>query len=178
MKKLWQLFLVFFKIGTFTFGGGLAMLPLIHKEVAEKKKWIEDEEMVDIIAISQSVPGAIAVNASILVGKKVAGIKGAVAAAFGVIFPAFASILLLLVFLYGFRDNVYVDKVFSGIKAASAALILVSAVKLGKSAIKNKFGYIIATIAFLIIVVLNLNSALAVLFGGLSGLLALPGKQK
>lgn len=172
MKKLrifCQLFWVFFKIGSFTFGGGLAMLPLIQKEVADNRKWVKEEEVLDIFAISQSVPGVIAVNTSIFIGKNVAGISGAIAATLGVVLPAFLSILLVLLLLTNLKDNIYVGKVFSGIRAASAALILLSAVKLGKSAIKGKTGYIVALISFLIIIVFNINAAWAVIFGGITG---------
>ncbi len=172
LKKIWQLFITFLKIGTFTFGGGLAMIPLIQKEVSEKKKWIEEEEMLDIFAIAQSTPGVISISVSVFVGKKVAGIKGMFAAALGLVIPAFVSIILVLVLLSGFRDNKHVSNVLSGIKAASAALILLSAIKLGKSSIRGKMGYIIAASAFLLIVVLNMNAAWAVLFGGLAGYLS------
>jgi chromate transporter len=163
------LFWVFFKIGSFTFGGGLAMLPLIQKEVVDNRKWVKEEEILDIFAVSQSMPGVIAVNTSIFIGKNTAGLGGAIAAALGVVLPAFFSIIIVLLLLSGLKDNVYVSKVFSGIKAASAALILLAAVKLGKSAIKGKSGYIIAIISFLMIVVFNISAAWAIVFGGVAG---------
>lgn len=168
-KKLGQLFSSFFIIGSVTFGGGLAMFPLMEKEVTEKRKWLEEEEMLDIFAIAQSTPGVIAVNVSIFVGSKVAGPLGIAAAVLGVVLPAFISILLIMIFLSGFRGNRHVNNLFSGIKAASAALILLAAIKACKSAIRNKLGIVIAVIAFLMIVVLNLNAAWVVLFGGVAG---------
>lgn len=177
-KILWQLFLIFFKIGSFTFGGGLAMIPLIQREVVEKQKWIEEKEILDIFAVAQSAPGVIAVNSSIFVGKKVAGFSGAVAAVLGTVLPAFISIIIILLLLTGLSDNSYVDKFFSGIKAASAALILLSALKLGKQAIINKKGYLIALISFLIIILFNLNAVWAVIFGGTAGYLIFLGDDK
>ena len=169
LKALWQLFWAFFKIGSFTFGGGLAMLPLIQKEVVDKQKWTDEEEILEIFALSQSLPGVISINTSIFVGNRVAGIFGAIAAIAGTALPAFISIILVLVLLMQFKDNIYVEKVFSGIKAASAALILLAAVKLGKSAVKGKTGLVIAVASFLVIVVFNVSAAWTVILGGLAG---------
>lgn len=169
LKALWQLFWAFFKIGSFTFGGGLAMLPLIQKEVVDKQKWTDEEEILEIFALSQSLPGVISINTSIFVGNRVAGIFGAIAAIAGTALPAFISIILVLVLLMQFKDNIYVEKVFSGIKAASAALILLAAVKLGKSAVKGKTGLVIAAASFLAIVLFNVSAAWAVILGGLAG---------
>lgn len=168
-QGLWELFWAFLKIGSFTFGGGLAMLPLIRKEVVENRKWLGDEEMVDILAISQSVPGVIAINSAIFVGHRVRGIGGAVAAAIGVTLPAFLSIILILLVLTNLKRNPYVDKAFTGIRAASAALILLSGIKLGQSILKERSGYVIAGVSFLAIVILNISAVWAVIFGGLAG---------
>ena len=171
IKKLAELFWVFFKIGSFTFGGGLAMLPLIEKEVVDNKSWVDEEEILDIFAISQSVPGVIAINVCIYIGKIVMGIRGAIAAVIGVVLPAFISILLILILLSSFSGNVYVAKAFLGIRSASAALILLSAIKLSKGAINDKMGYIIAIISFIIIMVLNVSVVWAIIFGGVTGYL-------
>ncbi len=168
-NKLWKLFIVFLKIGTFTFGGGLAMLPLIRKECVETQKWIDDCEIVDIFAISQSLPGVIAINASVFVGKRVAGYKGAIVAAFAVSFPAFISILLLISLFTFMKGNIYIQKAFKAIIAASSALILVTAIRLAKSAIKGKTGYIAALLSFLLIVVLNVNAMWVIIAAVLTG---------
>jgi chromate transporter len=168
VKKLFKIFWIFFKIGSFTFGGGMAMLPLIQKEVVDQK-WIDEEEILDIFAISQSVPGVIAINSSMFVGNRVMGFSGAIAASLGVILPAFVSIIVIVIALMKFKNNIYIEKVFSGIKAASAALILLSAISLGKSVLKSKSSYIIAAAAFLIIVILNISAAWAIILGGVSG---------
>jgi chromate transporter len=169
LKKLIKIFWIFFKIGSFTFGGGMAMLPLIQKEVVDNQKWINDEEILDIFAISQSVPGVIAINSSMFVGNRVMGFSGAIAASLGVILPAFFSIIIIVIALMKFKNNIYIEKVFSGIKAASAALILLSAISLGKSVLKSKSSYVIAAASFLIIVILNVSAAWAIILGGVSG---------
>lgn len=169
LKNLIKIFLVFFKVGSFTFGGGLAMLPLIQKEVVDRKKWISEEEIVDVFSICQSLPGVIAINSAIFIGNRVYGFAGAIFAALGVILPAFISIIIVFLALSGIKDSPYVTKVFSGVKAASAALILLSAIKLGRSAIKNKTGIIMAVISFAIIVIFNINAVWAIAFGACVG---------
>lgn len=169
IKIYWELFIIFLKIGCFTFGGGLAMLPLIHNEVVEKRKLASEEEIIDIFAISQSVPGVISVNSAIFIGNKTAGITGAVAAALGLILPAFLSIILVITILTGLQGNKHVEKLFEGIKAASAALILLAAIKLGRNATKGIFGYILAVIAFLSIAVFNIHAAWVIIGCGLAG---------
>ena len=148
------------------------MLPLIQREVVDKRSWVKESEILDIFAISQSAPGVIAINSAIFIGKRVAGLKGAVAAALGVILPSFISIILVITILMGFQGNKVVEKVFTGIKAASAALILLAAVKLGKTAIKGKFGFFIALLSFGMIVIFDIHAMWAVVLGGAAGLAA------
>ena len=170
LKRLWNIFWIFFKIGAFTFGGGLAMLPLIQREVVDKRDWVTEVEILDIFAISQSVPGVIAINSAIFIGNRLIGTSGAVAATLGVVLPAFLSIIIVITILTGLRGNVIVEKVFTGIRAAAAALILLAALKLGKTAMQGKIGYLIAVIAFGMIVVFNIHAMWAVIFGGATGL--------
>ncbi len=174
MKNLlnyWRLFSVFFKIGCSTFGGGIAMIPLIQREVVDHKKWAKEEEMIEYLAIAQSVPGVVAINSSIFVGNKVSGISGAFFAVLGVTLPAVVSILLILAFLSGLENNVYVEKIFSGIRAATVALVLITAIKMGKIILKGKVAYLIAVTAFVIIVIFNISAAWAILTGGVVGFL-------
>lgn len=172
LSVLAKLFWIFLKVGSLTFGGGLTMLPLIQREVVEKQKWVSEEDIVDVFAISQSVPGVIAINSSIFIGNKVAKIPGAVAAALGVILPAFLSIILILMALMRFQNNIYVEKALSGIRAASAGLILLAAVKLGKNILKNKLTWIIAIAACVAILLFNVNAAWTIVGGGLTGCFA------
>lgn len=169
MKLVLQLFTVFFKIGAFTFGGGLAMLPLIQKEVVDHRKWVNERDILDIFAVSQSVPGVIAINSGIFIGKRVAGTLGALSAAMGVILPAFLSILLVITILTSLKDNLIVQKVFTGIRAASAAMIMLAAIKLGKSAIKGKMGLVAAAVSFILIIVLDVHAMWAVILGAAYG---------
>jgi chromate transporter len=170
-RILGQLFGVFLKVGSFTFGGGYAMLPLIQAEVVGRRHWVSEPEMVDILAISQSLPGVIAINTSIFVGKQVAGVPGAIAAALGMILPAFLAIILILLVLTGLEGNRYVAKVFTGIRAASAALILLAAIKIGKAVLKKQSDYAVAAIALLGIIVFDINAVWAIVFGGVVGYL-------
>jgi len=125
MNLYWQIFWTFTKIGAFTIGGGYAMLPLIEKEIVEKKKWIEATEFIDRIAISQSLPGVFAVNMSILTGYRLKGNLGSIVAALGTILPSFVIILLIASVFRHFNDNIYVMKVFKAIRPAVVALIAV-----------------------------------------------------
>jgi len=125
MNLYWQIFWVFTKIGTFTLGGGYAMLPLIEKEIVMQKKWISATEFVDRIAIAQSLPGVFAVNISILTGYRLKGNRGSIVASLGTILPSFVIILLIALFFRHFTENVYVIKIFRAIRPAVVALIVV-----------------------------------------------------
>lgn len=170
MKQIWELFVTFLKIGSFTFGGGLAMLPLIRKTVVEEKGWMTEEEIIDCFAISQSMPGVLAVNAAIYIGNRKKSLPGCIAASLGVILPAFISILAILLFLGKIENNTYVKGAFSGIQAASAGLIAVAAYKMGRQILKEIPQYIIAAAAFGMIVFAGISAVWAIVFGGLSGL--------
>lgn len=134
MRAYWELFLVFFKIGAFTFGGGYAMLPLIQNEVVDKKKWLGNKEFIDMLAIAQSMPGPIALNTAIFVGNKRKGVKGSVFSSLGIILPSFITILLLVIVFTQFRENKVVEAVFKGIRPAVVALIFAPLLRMGKNA--------------------------------------------
>ena len=122
----WQLFISFFKIGAFTFGGGWAMISLIEKEIVDKKKWIEREEFLDLLAVAQSLPGILAVNISVAVGDKLRGMKGAITASIGTILPSFTIILAIAIFLTPdlIKNNETLSNIFMGIRPAVVALIM------------------------------------------------------
>jgi len=172
MKLVWELFYTFLKIGTFTFGGGLAMLPLIRKAVIEEKNWMTEEEITDCFSIAQSLPGVLAVNVAIYVGAKKKALIGSVAAVLGVTLPAFVSILVVLLFLGRIEDNLYVLGAFEGVKAASAALILFAAWKMGQQILKGKLEYFIAAVSFIAVVFAGISAIWVIVFGGLAGLAA------
>ena len=129
---LFRLFITFFKIGLFCFGGGFAMIPLIQREVIERHKWIDKKDFLDMLVLAQSTPGPIAVNTSVFVGYKVAGVAGAIMATLGTILPSFMVILMLALFFAQVRENRYVDAAFRAMRPAVVALIVAPLIGLVK----------------------------------------------
>ena len=121
---LFQLFITFFKIGLFTFGGGYAMIPLIEREVIAKTRWVEKQDFLDMLVLAQSTPGPIAVNTAVFVGYKSAGVAGAIMATLGTVLPSFIVILLLALFFAEVRENRFVDAAFRAMRPAVVALIV------------------------------------------------------
>lgn len=138
MKHYLDLFLVFFKIGAFTLGGGYAMVPLIEKEVVDNKGWLDKQEFIDSLALAQSSPGPIAVNTAVFVGYKSSGILGAICTTLGAILPSFIIILLIALFFRNIKDNIYVEKAFKAIRPAIVALIAAPIYNMSKSVGINK----------------------------------------
>jgi len=171
MKELFQLFISFGKVGTFVLGGGYAMLPMIRHEVLVARKWIKEQELLDLVAVSQALPGAFAVNLAIIIGKRRAGFPGALAATLGMVLPAFFSILLLMALLRTVRDNIYVVGALTGIKAVSVALILVTIFQLAQTLRLKVFGWVIALLSFGLIVFLKFNAILVLVGSGAAGFL-------
>lgn len=161
-----DMFLTFFKIGMFTFGGGYAMIPIIVKEIVEKKNWISNEEFMDAIAIAQASPGSMAVNASIYVGYKLKGIKGAIACLLGTVLPSFFIILIIATFFYKFRDNRIMDKVFLGIRPAIVALIVSAVYQLVKKAGLGYDKLLVSLATVIIIIFLGTSPIWLILAGG------------
>ncbi len=158
MRKLFELFLSFAKIGLFTFGGGYAMLPLIERVCVIDKQWISDEEMSDIPAVAESSPGPVAINCATYVGYKQKGIAGAIAATFGMVLPSFIIILVISFFLDRFLDNKWVSGAFYGIKIAVGILIVDAAVKLFSKIPKTALTVIIGAASFLLMMAVNIFS--------------------
>lgn len=169
MKDILQMFISFFKIGAFTFGGGYAMIPLIEEEMVSNKKWIEKDEFVDIVAIAQSFPGALAVNTSIFTGYKVQGILGAVAALLGTALPSFMIILLVASVFLKFRENYYVEQVFKGINGAVPVLVLVAIFSISKSIKRNYLNLAIIIAALILLQIFNVNPVVVIIFSGVFG---------
>ncbi len=124
LRQLLQIFWSFFKIGLFTFGGGFAMIPLIEREVIERRRWVAREDFVEMLVLAQSAPGPIALNTAVFAGYKVRGFAGAVAAVLGVVVPSFSVILLVAIFFADIRHNPIVDAAFKGMRPAVVALIV------------------------------------------------------
>jgi chromate transporter len=158
LKRIRKLFFVFFRIGAFTFGGGLAMIPFIKREIVDNNHWIEEEDIVDIFAIVQSVPGVIAVNSAIFVGYRIAGFLGALASAVGVVLPSFVVISVIASFFSSFKSIPIFANAFEGVSAGVAALITTALFQLIKPSIKDNYGWIIACAAFVIMAVTNISA--------------------
>ncbi|MCF0173395.1 MAG: chromate transporter [Bacteroidales bacterium] len=141
-----ELFLTFAKVGAFTIGGGLAMVSVIHDDLVTKKKWLDDEEFMDILAIAQTLPGLLAVNFSIFLGFRLKGTKGAILSTLGSILPPFVIILLIAMVFTSYKDIPAIEAIFKGIRPAVVALIAVPTIKL---AVKGKLNWLSGTLALL-----------------------------
>lgn len=174
--RLWTLFSVFFKISAVSVGGGLTMLPLMSKEFAEDRDWVTAEEMVDVVAIVQSVPGIIAVNMAILIGQRAAGFAGVLAASFGVVLPPVIVIIAIAALLVQLAGNAVMDHIFLGVRAAVSALILLSVIKMGKTVLKSPVPIVIALLGFLLLVLFDADAVGMIIGAAVAGL-ALGGIQ-
>ncbi|NLL31384.1 MAG: chromate transporter [Clostridiales bacterium] len=169
-KILLELFNCFFKIGAFTFGGGYAMIPLIEREVVDNKKWIERKEIVDVFALAQSLPGAIAINTSTFIGYKILGKVGAIVSTIGIILPSLIIITLIAMFFSVVRGNPVFEEIFDGISPAIVALILVAGIKIVKQSVKDKIGIIILLCTIVFITFFNMQAIFAIIGGALVGI--------
>lgn len=169
VRELLKMFWGFFRIGAFTIGGGYAMLPLMEREFVEKQKWIDAEEMVDIIALAQSLPGVIAVNTSIFIGYKLGGVIGAMAALAGVVLPSILIILMIALLLVNIKDSAIAQRAFAGVRAGVAALIGIAAARLSKRAIRDIWGILLAAGGFIAVVFFDVHAIYVILAGAVTG---------
>ena len=169
--RLLELFLTFFKIGLFTFGGGYAMIALIEDEVSTKKKWISKEELADVITIAESTPGPIAINSATFVGYRVCGFWGSFAATCGVVLPSFILILAITSVLDAFQSIKAVQYAFWGIRAGVLALIFKALVGMYKKCPKSILSYIVMAAALLLVTFFNVDSILVIIGCGIAGLI-------
>lgn len=176
MKKIIEMFIAFFKIGAFTFGGGYAMIPLIEEEVVKNKKWIEKNEFMDILVVSQSLPGALAVNCSIFLGYKIGGFLGAIMALLAVILPSFFIIIIIAAFFMQFRNNYYVNAAFKGITAAVPMLVLVGAISLGKGLNKNKTTILTIILGLVGLIIFKMHPVIVIIISAVYGIIFLRKK--
>ncbi len=172
LRQYLDLFLVFFRIGAFTFGGGYAMIPLIEKEIVTNRGWIANEDILDLFAIGQSIPGAIAINTSSLVGYKIAGKRGALCATFGVVLPSFLIITIIASFFQTIADDKNVKAVFVGINAAVVFLIIKAAMKKMKAAMIDKVTKSVFAITVLKILLTNISPIILIICGGILGMIS------
>ena len=175
-KTVGKVFLSFFKIGAFTFGGGLAMIPLIQREAVEKQGWVTDDDILEIVAIAESTPGPIAINSATFVGYRASGVIGSAAATFGVVLPSFLIILTISAVLRQFQNIPAVQYAFWGIRAGVLAMLLKSLYTMFKKSVKNWVGYVAMAAAFLLTAFLDVHILIIIascaLFGLVTALVA------
>jgi chromate transport protein len=169
MKTYFELFWIFFKIGTFTLGGGYAMVPLIQDEIVNKKKWIEKEEFINLLALAQSSPGALAINVAVFVGFKIKKYMGMFATVMGAVLPAFLIIWLLAALFKNFQNNSYVIKAFKAIRPMVVALIGGSVYTIGKQAKINKFTLIIVLVIAVLVSQFKFPPIMVIIVGAIAG---------
>ena len=171
LRTIWTLFGTFLKIGAFTFGGGYAMIPLIQKEVVEKRNWITNEDVLDIIAIAESTPGPIAVNSATFVGYRVCGFWGALCGTLGVVLPSFLIIAGISYVLQAFESNRIVQYAFAGIRAGVLALICRALASMYRQCPRHWFSLLVASAAFFATAFLQVNVLLVIAGCAAAGLL-------
>ena len=171
MKLLWELFLTFAKVGVMTFGGGMAMLPILQREVVENKGWATDEELTDYFAIGQCTPGVIAVNTATFIGQKRRGIIGGIVATLGVVFPSLIIIAALAGVITTFSHLAWVQHAFAGIRVCVCVLIFNAVLKLWKGAVKDVWGLVIFLVILALSVFTKLSPIIYVLAAAVAGLL-------
>ena len=170
LKTLWQVFASFFKIGAFTFGGGYAMIPLIQNEAVEKRGWVTDDDILEVIAIAESTPGPIAINSATFVGYRAAGVLGSMCATLGVVLPSFVIILAISFVLKQFQDIRAVQYAFQGIRAGVLALLCKSLWTMYKKSPKGWAAYIVMAGAFILTAIFDFNVIFVIIGCGVFGL--------
>ena len=171
MKFYWEAFTIFFKIGAFTIGGGYAMVPLIENEIVTKKQWLSKEDFIDLLAISQSAPGILAVNIAIFIGYKLRGIRGSLVTTLGTVLPSFLIILSIALFFHNFKDNPVIERIFKGIRPAVVALIAAPTFSMAKSAKITWSNVWIPVVSALLIWLLGFSPIWIIIAAGTGGFL-------
>lgn len=171
MNVLIQLFISFFKIGAFSFGGGYAMLPLLEQELVEKHQWISTTDFIDILAVSEMTPGPIAINSATFLGYNISGTLGAVVATFAVVLPSFIIITLIYIFMNSFKNSKYVNWTFRGIRPVVLGLIGAAAITVGKTSFVDIKAVFIATLLFYLVSFRKINPILGIILAGFLGVI-------
>lgn len=170
IRKYFSLYLSFFKIGIMTFGGGLAMLPMLKRETVDKHGYVTEEEILDYYAIGQCTPGIIAVNCATFIGNKEAGFLGALAATLGVITPSVIIIIIIAALLDQFMDNSYVLHALSGIRIIVCALVLNSVISMARKSMKDLAAVFVFSFALFLGLFTPLPTVITVILGAVSGI--------
>lgn len=168
---VWAIFVTFLKISPVTFGGGYVMIPLLERELVERRKFVKPEEIADIFAVSESVPGSIAVNAGTFIGYRLAGVPGAIAAMLGAVLPTFFILLLFAVLFFEYRNHPTVQSAFVGIRPTIVALIIYAGYKIGKTAVIDKVTLVIVIATTSTMQFSHIHPIATILTGGILGIL-------
>jgi chromate transporter len=171
LKFYLKLFFSTFTLSAFTIGGGYVIVPLMRKKFVEELKWVDEEEMLNLVAISQSAPGPIAINTSIMVGYKLAGVAGALLSTLGTSLPPLIIISIISMFYETFKSNFIINAILWGMRAGIAAVILDVIIKMVKDILKtkNKMSILIMVVTFIAAVFLDINAALIIIASGIFG---------
>lgn len=177
-KSLGQLFWSFFKIGGLTFGGGLTMLPMLERELVDKRNWVTEEELLDCYAIGQCTPGIIAVNTATFVGYKREKVAGGIIATLGMVCPSILIITVVALFLRNFMDNVWFGHAIMGIRGVVCALLVNTVINLGKKSLKSIFAWIVCAVVFVLAFFTKLPTVIIVILAAVSGIVMMLIKTK
>ena len=169
--RLWELFNVFAQIGLFTIVGGAVMLPFIQKAVVEDKRWLNDEEFADMLAITNSAPGAFTINASIYIGYTQRGLIGSTAAMLGMVTPSIVIILILAYLILQGQSVEWLQQFFAGVRPIVAALLLDAALKLRSTMVKTKFDVCLLLLGLAMLLLASINTVLVIICGAILGVL-------
>ncbi|MBR0046900.1 MAG: chromate transporter [Bacteroidaceae bacterium] len=164
-----DIFLTFAKIGSFTLGGGYAMVQIMEKEVVDKKHWLDKEEFMDTLVVAQSTPGLFAIDMASHIGLKLKGVTGGIVGALATALPSIVAILLIAIFFQTFKDNVYVEKIFMGVRPCVVALILAPCFGMAKKAKLNKFNWWIPLVTVVLIAAFGVSPIWCILAAGIGG---------
>lgn len=178
IKSLGQLFWSFFKIGGLTFGGGLTMLPMLERELVDKRNWVTEEELLDCYAIGQCTPGIIAVNTATFVGYKREKVAGGIIATLGMVCPSILIITVVALFLRNFMDNVWFGHAIMGIRGVVCALLVNTVINLGKKSLKSIFAWIVCAVVFVLAFFTKLPTVIIVILAAASGIVMMLIKTK
>ena len=170
-KQLWQLFFAFFKIGVFTFGGGFAMISLMEHEFVEKRKWVSKEDIMDMIIVSESTPGGVAINSATFIGTKMGGVFAAILATLGIVLPSFLIVAAVYFVLGSVLNNVWVAAAFKGIRICVVVLIFRAVLSLFGLMERNAYSYVMLLASFAVATFTNFNIIYMILIGGVLGVL-------
>lgn len=172
LKELFSFYMIFFRMSAVTFGGGYAMLPILRREFVDNLGWMDEETIMDYYALSQSLPGLIAINVSVFIGYRYKGVLGAVVAALGMVSPCIIIITAIAMFLSGFRDNIYVQRALGGVSVCVVALILQAVLGLWKKGVKDKLGILIFAVIFALNLLTDISPIVLVIGCGVVGVIA------